>query len=422
MFDGSFFFLNMISDYNISPTADWSRRFALIIFEYPTIFAAKYLAVKNISILSLIYGISLKTPFILSLYLSFIILEKEKRNLLLLPIVSYFLRASAENYFVVSESNFAAELFWPLLFLSVKIASSEIQYKRDQVYLLAGIAVSCFTYQSFFIFNLAFFYIFRKKIKKQKMIIIALLASSLIQIYSSVTFYCEHCRNGFIQGAFKLSSYGVFGLILILLVLLVIYISKKKGNHRVLIGIFFIVAILSLFLYFSEVILPSFWLHRVQRIYHTLIPLLLGGLFLINVNYSKIKLYKYQSLSILIIFMGSVYSGFCSYMWTEAKSTYVERTKHLSGVLSKDMIKDFIRPEAQLLVMDYSAVSKHIMLYAISGQKINLLPTVKPWHSWSYPSLAQLNKLYKLYDVSFGTELIKSYQSEVLIKLKLKGD
>ncbi len=90
-----------------------SRRVAIFLHQLPT-FLALMIGIKDISILSFIFSLTLELfPLVLTIF-SYLVLPKEKKSYFIFPLIYYFFGAQASGFASIAEGATATAYFWVL--------------------------------------------------------------------------------------------------------------------------------------------------------------------------------------------------------------------------------------------------------------------------------------------------------------------
>jgi hypothetical protein len=93
---------------------DPARQFAQYILNGPFLLAAVS-GVKDLSVLSVIFGLTLFLHPVVSLAVSYRIVRRVSPALFLFPLISHSLLVTTTSFFMISEAHLGASLFWPML-------------------------------------------------------------------------------------------------------------------------------------------------------------------------------------------------------------------------------------------------------------------------------------------------------------------
>jgi hypothetical protein len=92
---------------------EFSRLVATFLHQLPT-FLALNIGIKNISILSFIFSLTLESlPLVLTIF-SYFVLPKEKKSYFIFPLIYYFFGAQASGFAPIAEGATATAYFWLL--------------------------------------------------------------------------------------------------------------------------------------------------------------------------------------------------------------------------------------------------------------------------------------------------------------------
>jgi len=92
---------------------EFSRLVATFLHQLPTFLALK-IGIKNISVLSFIFSLTLELlPLVLTIF-SYFILPKEKKSYFIFPLIYYFFGAQASGFASIAEGATATAYFWVL--------------------------------------------------------------------------------------------------------------------------------------------------------------------------------------------------------------------------------------------------------------------------------------------------------------------
>jgi hypothetical protein len=109
--DGSFHLLGLLRSHDFIRW-DFQRQFALYILHSPIVFGLKVLELKNIQILTYLYGCALVYIPFLCVVLSMFIARRLDDSFVLFPLLCYSYLSLNNSFFIVSESHLAAGIFW----------------------------------------------------------------------------------------------------------------------------------------------------------------------------------------------------------------------------------------------------------------------------------------------------------------------
>lgn len=112
-------YLTLILDKEKFTQIAWSRQFANYLTQWPLVLAIK-LGLKDIPILSKVFGIGIYFPYILSFALCVYALSKEKAALLIFPLISMVSINLSSDYILAGEHHVMVLLTWPILLISLR--------------------------------------------------------------------------------------------------------------------------------------------------------------------------------------------------------------------------------------------------------------------------------------------------------------
>ena len=145
--DGSAFLAEILEKRQFT-TFDAPRLFAHYVLEAP-LWVAVRLGLKNLRILSWIYGLTLFLHPVLSLWACWRILKHRNASLMILPALTWAGLTLTTSFFIISESWLGVSLFWPVYFL---LLFQKHRFSRGEGLLLVFAAfTSIRVYEGFFI-------------------------------------------------------------------------------------------------------------------------------------------------------------------------------------------------------------------------------------------------------------------------------
>lgn len=115
--DGSYFFDSLLFKQGFN-TFDHPREYAQYITQVPTLLAYNFFEIENKNLLMYIYGATLYGIPILSIILSYLFLEN--KQLIFIPLASFFLSSIYTYSFIISEAHVMASFFWLSLILLLR--------------------------------------------------------------------------------------------------------------------------------------------------------------------------------------------------------------------------------------------------------------------------------------------------------------
>ncbi len=118
--DGTHYFISILDNRNFTHL-DWSRQFSNYLTEWILVLAVK-LGLKDVPLLSEIYGVNIYFPYIASYLLCIYATRKQSSWLLMFPLVSIVGINFSGDYILIGEHHVMVLLSWPILFLSLRKA------------------------------------------------------------------------------------------------------------------------------------------------------------------------------------------------------------------------------------------------------------------------------------------------------------
>lgn len=116
--------------------------------QMPTVLATK-VGVSSFSALSVIYSVSLFSPKIISVVVTYFILDRHDKRYIIFPIFSLFAGSIVSDIFIISESHVADAFLWPILAIITRSRRIGLPLELS---LYAGIVGATFTYESWVFF------------------------------------------------------------------------------------------------------------------------------------------------------------------------------------------------------------------------------------------------------------------------------
>lgn len=146
--DGAWFLTMILRDRTFT-TFDAPRQFAHFVSEAPLYAALTWLDLKDMRVLSWIYGLTLYLAPVASLWFCWVLLGRRNRSWMVLPGFTWVALTLTTSIFIISESWLGVALFWPMYFL--------LYFRRhdlstfEALFLVAGAFASIRVYEGFFI-------------------------------------------------------------------------------------------------------------------------------------------------------------------------------------------------------------------------------------------------------------------------------
>lgn len=131
--DGAHYFVNILETQTFT-YIDWTRQFANYISQILLVLAVNF-GIKNLNLLSLIFGISLLLPYFLTFLLSFFALRGEDKSLMLFVLISMITINLTSDFVLIGEHHSLALLSWPILFFLLR----KVPLVRWDVFFLFGL-------------------------------------------------------------------------------------------------------------------------------------------------------------------------------------------------------------------------------------------------------------------------------------------
>lgn len=153
--DGSWFLIKIASSQNYYLwIGDWkrelfrSRLFTILVEQTPLVLAT-HLRIHSLHALCLIFGITLYSHALLSLYLCY--RYAAKRWYMLFPLLSFFAGTMNVEAYLSTDSHFIVSLYWPLLFILL----FRVDLGRATTFLLIALSIpTILSYESMMFFGL----------------------------------------------------------------------------------------------------------------------------------------------------------------------------------------------------------------------------------------------------------------------------
>lgn len=116
--DGAHFFINILK--NQSFKLDYpSRQYANYFTEFPVVLCIKLLHLRNVNVLSYVFGIGYFLPSIICLLICFYIVRNINIKYMLFPIMSLFGVTQNILFNITTQSIVITNVFWPILFFVI---------------------------------------------------------------------------------------------------------------------------------------------------------------------------------------------------------------------------------------------------------------------------------------------------------------
>ena len=165
--DGSYFFVDLLENGFVNLKFD-NRLYAHYITEFLPVGAIKVLNIRDYSVLSYLFGINLYLPEILSLLICHSIVPKDKKHLMIFPLISLFGVSMNSAFFIVSEAHVISNIFWPIL---IYVTLKESYSLKDVLVLLGLTIIFARSYESaFFLGTILGFVSFSKAFKSDGLV------------------------------------------------------------------------------------------------------------------------------------------------------------------------------------------------------------------------------------------------------------
>lgn len=413
--DGSHFFVNLLSQQSVFNPLQ-SRFFANTLQQALPLLLIKT-GTTDIKLLSFAFGINLYLIPILGIIISYLILDSNRKPLILFPVL-FSLFAIHNNYaFIISESFVAVSIFWPLLFF---VLFKELRPSSGWIY-FASILLISNTHELTFLLLVvlgAALYQRHRNIPNEPIPITFILALSILMALIANLYWTAYQPNpefseDFIQQLGKLSSLKQYPLSTAIVVLIFIqFFFRLRGNGRyitvILLGIFMLLIILPL-INSSGMLYPI--IHWEQRILIIFGAFLLGLILVISqYRSSSLDSVHFPSWSIILVTLLMIaYQIRLTNLWNGFKEDFNSTLMKSSGIVEYNETSMASNPAENQFTTSWTVPTLGFILHTFSDVKVRSLISMpyeiwQPWYArdtYGWPDLSSYNVRYRLFGPNF---------------------
>ena len=405
--DGAHVLMNILTTQSIF-TPNENRFLSNLLQQFLPFLLIK-MGVTDIQVISLVFGLNLYLIPLLSVVISFSILEKEYKGLVLIPL-SWLLFVNHNNYaFILSEAYVTTAIFWPLityaLFKRLRIGTLWIFY--------LGVFCLAFTHE------LAFILI--------SIILLGLLLNSWLTsggllikgITVLFTIFCIAISWSNISAIYldnvtdqisQLASLKQYPLTAVAIIIL-IYLSLAKVRKSLAVGMLsvfgvMIVLVLIPLLNPYGILYPI--LHWEQRILILLSTVILSGVF-IGLRLAKKELHSsafWSKVSLLTLVMTiSFYQMRMISVWNSYRSSFEMAMDNKVGLVDYHQTNLYRDPKLNQFITPWTTNTTDLILQSFKGNEIKALIWLREdiWQAWyssdrnHWPDLRNYGITYRLF-------------------------
>lgn len=431
--DGSWFLIKIASSRSYYLwIADWkrelfhSRLFTILAEQTPTVIAT-HLPIHSLHVLSLIFGITLYSHALVSLYLCY--RYAPQRWHMLFPLLSFFAGTMNVEAYLATDSHFVVSLYWPLLF--ILLFGKEL--RRGTLVLLIALSIpTILSYESMMFFGviLAGVCMWRWRRNRQERALMTMLAAwylagAGLAVAAAIWPFDPTNRAGFIHAIVSLlhSSHVAAKISLLVLLCCVVLLALPKPLviiHRLAMA----VGMLGIFYLFVEVLVgrtpSSLEVELPARVLNLLLPLAATALlFLVLAGWSKPEA---RAIGLAAILIGSL--GCAQVFWNLAA---ISRWQGMLATLRYELtlhegpvpFKDSIMSRQQLGPLQLRDLHAHwpllpLSLYEAGRGQIQsiILPEPSayfPFDPYAPDMIPDLSR-YGVYSDAYRTTLVRNRQ------------
>ena len=265
--DGSHYFLKILEEKSFIYADDFPRHHAHYLTQFLVVILIQIFQVRDVEILSYVFGFGLYLPQLMSLWLCYLITKKKNLYYMLFPVISLFGISMNLSFMSVHESHVLVAVFWPIFFYLVL----QDEYKwTEKIILLFLVFIFMRSYESASILGSILIVVVVVRIFRYwgntspgtravwGITLILLIASVVIAAYSIVFPRCPENKAGFLSSFSAILYHWPAILSFAYISLISLSIFFRKFVHTLIFKL--LLAFLLLFSFFvslSPVIMPE---------------------------------------------------------------------------------------------------------------------------------------------------------------------
>ena len=403
--DGTHFFIKILTDHEVFSPLN-SRAVAYHMQQIlPVIFVRS--GVTDPFWLSIMFGLNLYLLPIIGISLSYLVLDKNRKGLILLPILCLLFSIHNNYAFIASESFVTVSLFWPLFFYALNPGTS---ISSIAVFCVGTIAMA-FTYElSAWLIAIIIVGLLqnRSSLKRKILIIAAAILALVVSLYWIFIPANPEVVENYWDQLLQLSSFKHYPLALLFIILIGVWNWQTQNKWRLIILFLQVVLLVIMALPIinpSGLVYPI--LHWEQRILIIVITVLFSAAHLLSAFRGTdfiVGKACHWSIYLLMLFvltyqfrMTNLWSGYTTSLTSDV----------LSGVpiVKFGNTKTAHQPSMHQFAVAWTIPSLGIILHSFSDSEIKSLVSVssKTWQPWyvqkrnEWPNLDKINLKYRLF-------------------------